>query len=255
MSSPQKENGYTAIANEIMEALAKARISGEARQMLDVIIRKTYGFNKKQDRIATSQFMELTGLPRYSVHRARIKLLKMNLITVTKKGDSQILIYSLQKDYDKWKLLPKKVTVTKKVTGYNQKSNRLSPKKVTKCNQKSDTQKKERQYTKDTFTKERWVFLKDKDFEVAFNDYLTMRQKIRRLATPRAQELILMELHKYDIKTAIAMLEQSIVNSWQGIFPLKHKGNLTKAQEASVQSMDKLNKRLKEEGYNEENQF
>jgi len=149
-ASPQKENGYTAIANEIMEALAKIRINGEARQMLDVVIRKTYGYNKKQDRISTSQFVEATGLPNYAIHKARHKLLKMGMIEVlpkkvtgiTQKGNSQILTYSFQKDYTKWQPLPKKVTVT-------QKGNALLPKKVTNCNPKSDTQKKERQYTKD----------------------------------------------------------------------------------------------------------
>ncbi len=159
MVSPQIENGYTKIANEIMETLAKIRINGEARQMLDVIIRKTYGFNKKQDRISTSQFVEATGLPKYAIHKSRHKLLKMGIIMVlpkkvtgiTQKGNSQILTYSFQKDYTKWKPLPKKVTVT-------QKGNALLPKKVTNCNPKSDTQKKERQYTKDSSITQQYFY-------------------------------------------------------------------------------------------------
>jgi phage replication O-like protein O len=114
MANPQKENGYTAIANETLEALARIRIPGEARQMLDVIIRKTYGYNKKADKISTSQFMELTGLPRGKIYKTRLKLKAMNLITVSQKGDSQILIYSIQKDYDKWRPSPKKDTVSQK---------------------------------------------------------------------------------------------------------------------------------------------
>ena len=46
MANPQKENGYIMIANEIMEALAKYRIPGEQRQCLDVILRKTYGYDR-----------------------------------------------------------------------------------------------------------------------------------------------------------------------------------------------------------------
>ena len=49
MVSPQWENGYTKIANEILESLARIRINGEARQVLDVIIRKTYGYGKKTE--------------------------------------------------------------------------------------------------------------------------------------------------------------------------------------------------------------
>jgi len=59
---PQKENGYTPIANEIMDALCSHRISGEERQLLDCIIRKTYGWNKKVDEISLSQFMKMTGM-------------------------------------------------------------------------------------------------------------------------------------------------------------------------------------------------
>ena len=51
MAMPQVENGYTRIANELLEALAKIRIPGEARQVFDVIMRKTYGF-RKSDPIA-----------------------------------------------------------------------------------------------------------------------------------------------------------------------------------------------------------
>jgi phage replication O-like protein O len=80
MANPQLENGYTSIANEIMERLAKARIPGEARQILDVIFRKTYGFHKKEDRISNSQFVELTGINKYNVCRAIKKLITMNVV-------------------------------------------------------------------------------------------------------------------------------------------------------------------------------
>jgi len=38
MASPQLENGYTRIANELMEALARIRIPGEARQVKESLI-------------------------------------------------------------------------------------------------------------------------------------------------------------------------------------------------------------------------
>ena len=171
MASPQKENGYTAIANEIMEALARIRINGEARQMLDVIIRKTYGFNKKQDRISTSQFVEATGLPNYAIHKARYKLFKMGLIEVlpkkvtgiTQKGNSQILTYSFQKDYTKWQPLPKKVTVT-------QKGNRGNPKRY-----QTVTQKAIHKRHKDTITKEK--IEKDKNYLSPAQSYFYLKYK------------------------------------------------------------------------------
>lgn len=106
MTSPQLENGYTRIANEIMEAFARIRIQGEARQILDVILRKTYGFGKKKDWIALDQFNKMTGLDQGSVCRAIRRLVAMKIVV---KERGQIgSIYSLQKDYSKWQvaLLP-----------------------------------------------------------------------------------------------------------------------------------------------------
>ena len=61
MTTPQLENGYIKIATELYDALCGIRIPGEARQVFDVILRKTYGWNKKKDAIALSQFVEATG--------------------------------------------------------------------------------------------------------------------------------------------------------------------------------------------------
>lgn len=47
-----------------------------------------------------------------------------------------------------------------------------------------------------------------------------MRKKIRKPMTPHAKELIIRDLQKYDCSLWIPMIEQSIKNSWQGIFPL-----------------------------------
>ena len=66
-----------------------------------------------------------------------------------------------------------------------------------------------------------YPFLQDKDFIEAFNDYLEMRKANNKKATDKAKELVLIKLHKCDIKTAIAMLEQSTMNSYQGVFPVK----------------------------------
>ena len=71
--------------------------------------------------------------------------------------------------------------------------------------------------------KEKYPFLKDKDFTKTFKDYLDMRVSIKKKATNNAIELRLKDLHLYDIKTAIAMLENSIMNSYQGVFKLNNK--------------------------------
>lgn len=64
-------------------------------------------------------------------------------------------------------------------------------------------------------------FLKDSAFKTAYMAFLDMRKKIGKEATQHAEVLLLKKLHKDKIDIAIKRLEQSIENSWQGIFPLK----------------------------------
>jgi phage replication O-like protein O len=138
MASPQKENGMTSIANEIVEALAKTQLNGYESRFLWALWRKTYGWHKKEDWISWSQLIEITGLRKQHIWRTKKSLQDRNIVT--------ILGYkiSFQKDYTQWRELPKLVTVTKSgtpVTKSGIKVTRLGTHKVN--------------YTKETITKER----------------------------------------------------------------------------------------------------
>ena len=127
MPSPQIENGYTQIANEIVEKFCHYRISGEEWLVLWVIIRKTYGWKKKEDHISLSQFADMTGLKRQTVLRAINKLSSKKIIAVIKNDDSQINLYRFNKDFAQWKPLSKKITVSsKKITPVIKKDNQVS---------------------------------------------------------------------------------------------------------------------------------
>ena len=95
MASPQIENGYTRIANELLEHFTFAGINGSEYRIILIIIRKTYGFNKKKDRISISQFQE-TGMRRINVVRT-IKSLIRKKIIFKENG-----VYELNKDWEDW---------------------------------------------------------------------------------------------------------------------------------------------------------
>jgi len=114
VANPQAEDGHVDIANEIIEALAKIRISGEEMQCLWVIFRKTYGWHKKQDDIALSQFCQFTNLKKPNVCRAISKLLSKKIIVIIKK-DNGISSYGFNKDFETWEPLSKKITLSKKI--------------------------------------------------------------------------------------------------------------------------------------------
>ena len=115
MANPQIENGHLDLANEIVEALAKIRLSGEETQCLWVILRKTYCWHKKEDQISLSQFALATGLTRPSVARAIKKLLTKKITEIIKKDNTYINIYRFNKDFDQWQPLTKKITLCKSV--------------------------------------------------------------------------------------------------------------------------------------------
>lgn len=53
--------------------------------------------------------------------------------------------------------------------------------------------------------------------------YLDMRKRIRKVPTPRAIELLVIELEKLKAQghTPAAVLDQSTMNNWTGVFPVK----------------------------------
>lgn len=105
MAKPELEDGYTQIANEILEKLVRMHLAPNQWQVLICIIRKTYGFHKKVDYIANFQIGEATGLCKAVVSRCLKELNDRQLIT--RKGKH----IGFQKDWEKWQGLAFQTTL------------------------------------------------------------------------------------------------------------------------------------------------
>lgn len=71
----------------------------------------------------------------------------------------------------------------------------------------------------------------DERLNLAFTDYVEMRKQIKKPMTSKAIDLAmkkLEELSKGDNDIAVQILDQSVLNSWQGLFPLKEEKQQTK---------------------------
>lgn len=101
MASPQTENGYTRIANELLEAVTRTELTGPQMRVMLAIVRKTYGFNKTCDDIPVSQLAGLTGLHDRTVRRILGALEVAGMIEVKKTFHRPSCI-SVQKDFDRW---------------------------------------------------------------------------------------------------------------------------------------------------------
>jgi len=106
MNLMNKEN-YTKIPNEIIEVLAKTKLSNYEMRYIWFLLRKTYGWNKKSDYISNSQFVRGTGIKKYYIWRTEKRLLWRRI--VIKRGNK----VALNIGYEQWRELPKWATVTR----------------------------------------------------------------------------------------------------------------------------------------------
>jgi hypothetical protein len=84
-------------------------------------------------------------------------------------------------------------------------------------------------------------FFDSEKLNSVFKDFLEMRKKIKKPATPKAIELLVNKLKKLspDESTQIQIVEQSILSSWQDLFPLKQtygQKNETASQSIGINS-------------------
>lgn len=97
MANPQTEDGYTRIANELMDAFARLpSLGSEAFQVLMLILRRTYGFNRKEAELSLNYIAKGTGLKNQAVSRALERLSTKRLIV---RDGSTI---KLNKNYQDW---------------------------------------------------------------------------------------------------------------------------------------------------------
>jgi phage replication O-like protein O len=108
MASPQPDQ-FTKLSSELLDAMCFLQLSGSEWSFVHAVIRKTYGYNKKEDWVTNTQIMAMTGLGKERVSEAKKKLLELNIVTEKRNK------ISIQKDYEKWGQLRKNVTgVTEK---------------------------------------------------------------------------------------------------------------------------------------------
>lgn len=140
MASPQKENGFTSIANELMEKLASASLNGSEFRICIFVLRKTWGWKKKDDSISISQIEEGTGLSRKMAVETLNKLVTKRLLVKTKKYVNTL---QFNKNHEEW-------VVTNRTLGSYESVTRV----VTKTEPKLVTNPKPTKEKKETITKE-----------------------------------------------------------------------------------------------------
>jgi len=94
------ENGYLRLANQIQDALCIVELSGREFRVLNAIVRLTYGWSKKSDRIANSLIADKTTLKVKHVSEAVLNLAYRNIIILRRIGQTRYI--GINTNLDKW---------------------------------------------------------------------------------------------------------------------------------------------------------
>lgn len=103
MASPQTEDGFTRIANELLEVINRAKLNGTQYAIILSTIRATYGYQKKSRTLGIAFFEVSTGRHRRQIANELTTLISRKILIVKSgytHGKSREL--QLNKDYETW---------------------------------------------------------------------------------------------------------------------------------------------------------
>jgi len=99
---PDLKNGYLKIANELFAAMIAYPFTSAEFKIVSHIIRKTYGWNKKEDSISVESISVPTTLSTRHIRRIIKKLVLDNVIRKDKR--IKINVLSINKAYPQWRM-------------------------------------------------------------------------------------------------------------------------------------------------------
>jgi hypothetical protein len=243
MANPQPTDHHLKIAHSIGEAIMMRDFSKRQRKVLDLILRLSWGCGKKEACVPRLKDFEIVGVGITHVKSELEWLVASHVIKIT--GTQ----YSFNKDYDQWKVSlvmpysPKRMkelihinligyqngnnvteTVTNQVT---ETVTKKLPKQELKSYQKGNLLETTPDSAKDSIKQ----LLNSNIYNPivplikneTWNAFIEMRKKMKAPPTEKAISLLINQLAKLKESgdDPNLVLEQSIMNNWRGVFPLK----------------------------------
>jgi len=182
MASPQIEDGYTRIANEVMEAFARLpSLGSEAFQVLMLVLRRSYGFQRKDAEMTISFICKGTGLKHRSACRAVERLVSKRLIV---RKDS---IIKFNKNYDEWAVSKRLTSVQTDTPPVSKRRTQVVSKRLTNKERLKETPKKEIHATPSAVADKNQITQVFETFQMNLNPTINYGNVTQRKA---AQELL-----------------------------------------------------------------
>ncbi|TKV23527.1 replication protein [Citrobacter sp. wls613] len=178
------DDGYTRVANELLEAVMAADLTARQLKVVLALIRKTYGFGKKFDRITNTQIAMMTGIHHTHVCKAKNEMIAMNIIVTNG------LAIGINKVISEWNFEISQHSETLAKTANETLAKLANGYKPTQLNTKETIQKKEKKENTQSSCDDRGPVKPEKRKPVNFDydEYLSAYNEIAGERLPHAVE-------------------------------------------------------------------
>ena len=216
---------YLTQINTFYELLPLNQINANSQSLYFSLLHMNNKCNWIEDfTVANSTLMVFTGLNISALQRARNELIQKGYITYKKgKGNcaGTYKIIEFANNYIKKNEQQSEQQTDNKVNNKpttNEQQTDTLYKQNNKQNNKENIKKKKTEFD-DILSQE----IEDEDLKKAYEDFIKMRKTIKKPLTSNGLELAINKVRKLsDDKTEqLMIIRKSILNSWQGLFPLK----------------------------------
>lgn len=222
-------SSYTMIPNSLLEHIYASDLTKRELKILLYIARKTFGYHADSAQINITHMAEDINVDRSHCSKAIRSLLNSQLITATATNQYQI---TCEQDLSASQTQGVAETATPVAeTAIAKTATPVRPKQLHQCSQnslktvaKTATHIKKKEIIKETFKEigpdlPGWL-----DVEL-WTEFVKFRKKVKSPLTEHAAKLAIKKLADFrgDGYDPSDIIEQSIVNGWKGLFPLKDK--------------------------------
>lgn len=141
----QLEIGFTMIPNDILDALGQLRLAGRQWQIVMLVIRKTYGFQRKTWDTSNREIRGRLGISRSHIAEDIKQLVERRILTTPEKGSGNRISIGIQEQYGLWRPFPRTGALPKKGMTAPEKRSASLPKKGAPIMLKKERKIKERE--------------------------------------------------------------------------------------------------------------
>ena len=214
---------YIKQLNAFYKIVPIKQIGSNAKNLYETLLYINSSCYWKSDfTVANLYLMSLTGLNKQAIYRARNELIQKELIEF-KKGINQ-------NEAGKYKIFE---FVTAEDTADDTADDTINKQNKTKQNKTKIEKEKNKKKNKTEFDLLINKSFSNEELKDAVYEFIKMRKVIDKPLTTRGLELMIKKLCKLTTNAdeQIKILNNSIMNNWQGIFPLNSQNNFNKKQE------------------------